>query len=185
MKILNFGSLNRDLVYSVDHAVRGGETLASSSLETFCGGKGLNQSLALARAGADVYHAGCIGSDGSALRTLLEESGVDTRHLREVDGPSGHAVIQLDVNGQNSILLFGGANHMVTRTMIDEVLSQFDAGDLLVLQNEISEMPYLLEQGAARGLRVVWNPAPLRRICWIGRCRRCPISWSTRSRVQN
>ncbi len=160
MKFLNFGSLNRDIVYSVPHAVLPGETLASTQQEVFCGGKGLNQSLSLARAGADVYHAGCIGDDGVALRNLLKESGVNTEELRTIDGPSGHAIIQVDVKGQNSILLFGGANQQIDRPMVDEVLSKFDAGDYLVLQNEISEIPYILEQAAARGLKVIINPSP-------------------------
>lgn len=160
MRFLNFGSLNRDIVYSVPHTVTPGETLASTRREVFCGGKGLNQSLSLARAGAAVCHAGCIGEDGIALRDLLEKSGVDTKELRTVDGPSGHAVIQVDAKGQNSILLFGGANQRIDRHMADEVLSRFSAGDYLVLQNEISEIPYILDQAARRGMRVILNPSP-------------------------
>ena len=72
MKILNLGSLNIDKVYSVEHFVSAGETISSSKMETFSGGKGLNQSIALARAGAEVYHAGAIGADGEGLRALLE-----------------------------------------------------------------------------------------------------------------
>ena len=70
MKILNFGSCNIDSVYSLDHIVRAGETLSASRLDQFAGGKGLNQSIALAKAGAEVYHAGCIGTDGEMLRTF-------------------------------------------------------------------------------------------------------------------
>ena len=160
MKILNFGSLNRDLVYAVDHAVLPGETLASSGMEPFCGGKGLNQSLALARAGAAVYHAGCIGSDGSDLILLLQDSGVDTRHIRRVDGPSGHAIIQVDANGQNSIILYGGTNRQFTHGFVDEVLEQCQPGDVIVLQNEINNIPYIMEQAWERGLRIAFNAAP-------------------------
>ena len=160
MRVLNFGSLNRDLVYSVAHAVRPGETLASSKLETFCGGKGLNQSLALARAGAQVWHAGCVGADGGELRKMLADSGVDTRYVREVDGSSGHAVIQVDSAGQNSILLYGGANQQIAPAFADEVLADFGAGDLLVLQNEISAIPHIMRQAKARGMRIAWNPSP-------------------------
>ena len=85
MKYLNFGSLNCDFVYAVPWSVRPGETLAATKRDTFCGGKGLNQSLALARAGADVYHAGCIGSDGSMLREILEQSGANTSFVRELN----------------------------------------------------------------------------------------------------
>ena len=160
MKILNFGSLNRDLVYAVDHAVLPGETLASSGMEPFCGGKGLNQSLALARAGAVVYHAGCIGSDGSDLILLLQDSGVDTRHIRRVDGPSGHAIIQVDGRGQNSILLFGGANQRISPESIGKTLADFGEGDLLVLQNEINGIARIMDEAHDRGMRIVFNPSP-------------------------
>ena len=161
MKILNFGSLNLDNVYSVDHFVRAGETLSSFKLERFSGGKGLNQSLALARAGAQVYHAGCIGADGRQLLDLLTESGADTRFVRCVEGPSGHAVIQVDKKGQNCILLYGGANQAVTEPFVDEVLASFDAGDVLLLQNEINCLGYIVEKASARGMRIALNPSPI------------------------
>lgn len=160
MNILNFGSLNFDQVYTVDHAVRPGETIATSSWEYFCGGKGLNQSLALSRAGAQVFHAGCIGNDGATLKAILTDSNVNTDYIREVDCPSGHAVIQLDKCGQNSIFLFQGANRAVTRSHIDDVLKHFKAGDMLVLQNEISCLSSLLAAGAEAGLRIVLNLSP-------------------------
>ena len=160
MKILNFGSLNRDLVYAVDHAVLPGETLASSGMDPFCGGKGLNQSLALARAGAIVYHAGCIGSDGDDLILMLQNSGVDTRHIRRVDGPSGHAIIQVDGQGQNSILLFGGANQRISPESIGKTLADFSEGDLLVLQNEINGIARIMDEAHDRRMRIVFNPSP-------------------------
>ena len=160
MKILNFGSLNRDLVYTGDHAVRPGETISSGSMEPFCGGKGLNQSLALARAGAEVYHAGCIGSDGSDLLRLLQDSGVDTRYIRRVDGPSGHAIIQVDGRGQNSILLFGGANRRIPPEAVEDALRDFGEGDWLVLQNEINGIPRIMERAHDRGMRIILNPSP-------------------------
>ena len=101
MKILNFGSLNVDYVYSVDYFVRAGETLKANSREVLPGGKGLNQSVALARAGAEVYHAGCIGADGEFLRELLNKKGVDTTYLKSIDGMQGHTVIQVDRKGEN------------------------------------------------------------------------------------
>ena len=84
MRILNFGSLNLDYVYPVDHFVRPGETLAALSRSVKAGGKGLNQSVALARAGACVSHAGCLGTGGELLKTLLEENGVNTDCLLHV-----------------------------------------------------------------------------------------------------
>ena len=84
MKILNFGSCNIDYVYSMDHIVTPGETETTYSLETFPGGKGLNQSIAAARAGADVYHAGCVGmNDGAFVLNILEKNGVNTSLKRK------------------------------------------------------------------------------------------------------
>lgn len=135
MKVLNFGSLNIDHVYQVHHFVRAGETIGSNGYARHMGGKGFNQSVALARAGAEVYHAGCIGEDGGFLQAYLREAGADTAFLRTVDGPTGHAIIQVEPSGENCILLFGGANQQVEEAQIREVLSHFAAGDILLLQN--------------------------------------------------
>lgn len=159
-KFLNFGSLNRDMVYSVDHTVRPGETTASSKLEFFCGGKGLNQSIALSKAGANVFHAGCVGGDGDSLIERLNENNVDTRFVRKCDIPSGHAIIQVDKNGQNSILLFGGANKQIGEEQIDAVLSDFKAGDRLFLQNEINNVDKIISAANKRGMEIVFNPSP-------------------------
>ena len=95
-KILNFGSLNVDYVYTTDHIVRGGETTASHKMEVFPGGKGLNQSIALARAGLSVCHAGLIGEDGDLLLSTLQADGVDTQFVKKLEGRGGHTVIQVD-----------------------------------------------------------------------------------------
>ncbi len=160
MKILNFGSCNIDYVYSMEHIVIPGETLPSRSLEIFPGGKGLNQSIAAARAGAKVYHAGALGEDGEMLRRVLTENGVNIRFVRTVNDRSGHAIIQLSDKGENSILLYRGANGTMTEAYVDEVLSHFGTGDLLVLQNEINLVPYIIDRAAARGMRILFNPAP-------------------------
>lgn len=159
-KFLNFGSLNQDMVYSVDHTVRPGETTASSKLEFFCGGKGLNQSIALARAGAKVFHAGCVGSDGERLLEKLKENGIDTSFIKKCDMPSGHAIIQVDKNGQNSILLFGGANKQIDEEQIAKVLSDFKAGDKLFLQNEINAVDKIITAASKKGMEIVFNPSP-------------------------
>lgn len=161
MKVLNFGSLNIDFVYSVDHFVRAGETLSSDRLEKFCGGKGLNQSVALARAGATVLHAGCVGADGGMLTELLAASGADTRFVRQTDDASGHAIIQVDKKGQNCILLYGGANQQITDAFVDEVLSSCEKGDVLLLQNEINNLPYIMEKAFACGMEIALNPSPI------------------------
>lgn len=159
--ILNFGSVNIDHVYRVDHLVRPGETIASRDYRQFSGGKGFNQSIALARAGAAVSHAGRIGADGVWLREQLADEGADVRFLEVIDGPSGHAIIQVDEAGENSIILFGGANRTFTPEDAAEILGHFGAGDWLLLQNEISAIPEILQLAGERGLRVVFNPAPM------------------------
>ena len=160
MKILNFGSLNVDYVYSVDYFVRAGETLKANSREVLPGGKGLNQSVALARAGAEVYHAGCIGADGEFLRELLNKKGVDTTYLKSIDGMQGHTVIQVDSKGENCILLYGGTNRSIEISQIDETLAHFGQGDWLVLQNEINNLPHIVDAAYDRGMRIVLNPSP-------------------------
>ncbi|MBR2717012.1 MAG: ribokinase [Oscillospiraceae bacterium] len=160
MRVLNFGSLNLDYVYQVDHFVRPGETLSSSSQTVNPGGKGLNQSIALARAGAETWHAGCVGADGGRLRSLLEENGVNTEFLRTVDALQGNAVIQVAPSGENCILLFGGSNQCVTEDQIDGTLAAFGPGDYLVLQNEMNNLPHMVDRAYKRGLQIVLNPSP-------------------------
>ena len=126
MKILNYGSLNIDYTYSVDHFVRGGETMSSEEMHVFSGGKGLNQSIALSKSGAEVWHAGAIGTgDGDFLIRQLKEAGVNTEYISVLDGKTGHAIIQKAKDGGNCILLFGGANQQITREMVDGVMDYF------------------------------------------------------------
>lgn len=160
MKVLNFGSCNVDHVYSLDHIVAPGETEASDRLELFPGGKGLNQSIAIAKAGVTVQHAGCVGNGSFMLVDLLKKSNVDIFYLKKIDTQTGHAVIQVDKNGKNSIFTFSGANAFVSKEYIDEVLNDFSAGDFLVLQNEISNVDYLVEQASAKQMTIVFNPSP-------------------------
>ena len=150
-KVLNFGSLNMDHVYQVQHFVSPGETLSSTKLQHFCGGKGLNQSIALARAGANVYHAGAIGMDGLQLKKQLEEDGADTSFLQIRE--------ELET-GQNCIILYGGANQSITGMQVDETLKYFEKGDIILLQNEINELKYIMEKAYQKGLRIFLNPSP-------------------------
>ncbi|WWR15773.1 ribokinase [Lachnospiraceae bacterium JLR.KK008] len=161
MRVLNFGSLNYDYVYKVDHAVLPGETLSSFGMETFLGGKGLNQSISLARAGVPVYHAGMIGEDGQQFLDTCRKSNVDTTFIRQIPGKSGHTIIQLDKNAQNCILLFGGSNRSITKEFVDEVLANFEKGDILLLQNEVNELDYIIDKAYERGMQIALNPSPL------------------------
>ena len=160
MKVLNFGSLNLDYVYQVSHFVNPGETISASNQQLNCGGKGLNQSIALASAGANTYHAGCVGIGGQMLIEMLQNSGVDVSFVKEVDMIQGNAMIQVDQTGQNCIIIYGGSNRAITPEMIDEVLDNFDAGDYLVLQNEVSCVREMVEKGYERGMKIVLNPSP-------------------------
>lgn len=160
MKVLNFGSLNLDYVYAVSHMVAPGETLSSASLNTFCGGKGLNQSIALSKAGVSVYHAGLIGDDGGLLVYELRKAGVNADLVKHVQGKTGHAIIQVDESGQNCILLFGGANRMMTKAYIDEVFTHFEKGDVILLQNEINMLDYIIDCAYEKGMMIILNPSP-------------------------
>lgn len=161
MKVLNFGSLNLDRVYQLSHLVRAGETLSSTSYKCHVGGKGLNQSIALANAGVEVYHAGIIGNDGGQLCSFLERYHVNTQYIHVIDAPTGHAIIQVDSQGNNSIILHGGANQCVTPDMIRTVLSNFSRGDYLFLQNEINNIGIIIEVAKSIGMIVVLNPSPI------------------------
>lgn len=161
MKTLCFGSLNIDWVYNVDHFVMPGETLSADEVGRFCGGKGLNQSVALAKAGATVYHAGGMGADGMFLKERLEESNVNTDFIKLFDVPTGNAFIQVDKSGQNCIVLFGGANQEITPEYGREVISNFEKGDILVLQNEISSLKEIVDAAYEQGMQIVLNPSPM------------------------
>jgi ribokinase len=162
MKVLCFGSLNIDYTYKVDHFVQKGETLSSESLQVFSGGKGLNQSIALAKAGVETYHAGAIGEDGAFLLALMKDAGVNTDCVAVLtDTRTGNAIIQNDREGDNCILLYGGANQAITKPQVDEVLSRFEKGDFLLLQNEINELSYIMERAHGRGLKIILNPSPM------------------------
>lgn len=159
--VVNLGSLNIDRVFRVAHIAAPGETIAAESLEVFAGGKGLNQSIALARAGALVCHAGKIGADGGWLLDKLKAEGVDVRGVRVGDAPTGQAIIQVDRAGENSILLWPGANAEITPAEIDAALSDVPRGGWLLVQNETSAVDHAIRRAKQLGLRVALNPAPL------------------------
>lgn len=160
MKVLNVGSMNLDHVYQVDHIVQPGETESSNSLALFLGGKGMNQSVALAKAGAEVYQGGMIGSDGQPFLDACKEYGVHSAYIRTVAEPTGHTIIQIDRQAQNCILLYGGANQCLTEEYVDEVLSHFGPEDMLLLQNEVNLLPYLVDKAYERGMTIALNPSP-------------------------
>lgn len=160
MRILNLGSMNLDYVYGVESMVKAGETIRALSRRVCCGGKGLNQSIALSKAGAPVWQAGLLGEDGAPLRSILEENGVNTELVREVSGPSSHTVIQVDEKGRNCILFYAHEGLRITDEYIDRVLESFGPGDYLLLQNELDNTDGMIRAAKKKGLKVVLNPSP-------------------------
>lgn len=161
MKILNFGSLNIDHVYKVENFVEEGATISAYQYNQFCGGKGLNQSIAISRAGAKVYHAGAVGKDGGGLIDYLKKCKVDVKCVSVLDQVTGHAVIQVDKCGGNGIIVYGGANQFVMKDQIDNVLNQFSAGDFITIQNEISNVSLVIQKAHRKGMVVFFNPSPI------------------------
>ena len=160
MKVLNFGSLNIDYVYEVEHFVQAGETLSSLSMKKSAGGKGANQSAAIAKAGIEVYHAGKIGEDGNFILELLRNYGVDVRYVVKTEDASGHAIIQIDADKQNAILLYAGGNRKISLLEIDNVFSNFNRGDWLVIQNEINNLDLIVNKALDIGMHICFNIAP-------------------------
>lgn len=161
-RLFNVGSLNIDLVYRVPGVARPGETLGARSLERFAGGKGANQSVAAARAGAAVSHVGCVGEDGRWLVELLQADGVDCGSVRvDPAQPTGQAIIQVGDDGENAIVLWPGANHATGPEPLDKALSPAGADDWLLTQNETANAAAAIAAAAQRGMRVAFNPAPM------------------------
>ena len=161
MKILNFGSLNIDIFFRVEEIVRPGETISAKSIEKRPGGKGLNQSVALAKSFDKVYHAGSVGGDGLYLIDYLKKENVDTKYIKQSEKLTGNAIIQVDDKGENSIVLYKGANFDNDEKFIDQVLDDFGENDVLVLQNEINSMKYLIDGAYEKNMKIVLNPSPI------------------------
>ena len=160
-QILNFGSLNIDKVYSLDHIANEGETISAISYNEGMGGKGLNQSIALKRAGADFIHAGFVGeNDGDILLNYMAKNEIDFL-VKKVSGNSGHAIIQVDKDANNSIIVEAGANKKIDKSYIDQVLAKFEEGDYILLQNEISNLPYIVDVASKRKMKIFLNPSPV------------------------
>ncbi|MFD9432465.1 ribokinase [Streptomyces sp. NPDC060002] len=161
--IVVLGSTNMDLVAYVEKPPQRGETVTGREFRTIPGGKGANQAVAAARAGATVSMIGAVGNDafGTRLRSTLEHSGVNTDHLRTVESPSGTAHIVVDDEGGNAIVVVPGANGTVDHLVPgDEVL--ISSADALLLQLEVPLAAVVASARAARahGVRTILTPAP-------------------------
>jgi len=160
MKVLNFGSINKDFIYSVNDFVNPGETISSIKYNIKIGGKGLNQSVAISKAGQKIYHAGIINIDDTFILDKLKKWNVNCENILIGDNPTGHAIIQVDKKGENSIIIHGGANDDVDIKFIESVLSKFNSGDILVLQNEINNIKEIIKRAHHKKMKIVFNPAP-------------------------
>ncbi len=159
--IRNFGSINIDHVYQVSSIARPGETISALSFDLVLGGKGANQSIAAARAGgAALAHHGKLGSDALWIKDLLAKDGIDVSHLSVSDCRQGHAVIQVDGRGENSIVIFGGSNHAISSGDIEDFASASSESDIVLLQNEISMIPQIMKAASETGARIFFNAAP-------------------------
>ena len=161
MAIYNLGSINLDHLYQVDHFVRPGETLTSTQFQTLLGGKGANQSIALAQAGATVMHIGAIGLGDEWVLADMQARGVNTDRVARVEGASGHAIIQLDKQAENAILLYPGANHCLTPSQIQSALQDAGPGDWLLMQHETNGLEEAIARARQQGLSIAFNPAPM------------------------
>ncbi len=162
MAVYNFGSINIDYIYSVDHFVAPGETLASTGYKMVLGGKGANQSVACARADCEVFHVGGIGKSDAKQLEIMKDAGVN------IDGvvlnpstASGHAIIQVNNDGENAIILHPGANHCLTPAQIKETLQKANKDDWVLLQNETNCIEDIITIAFDAGLKVAFNPAPM------------------------
>ena len=161
MAVINFGSINIDHVYQVVHFVQPGETLASSDYQQLLGGKGANQSIALAKAGTEVKHVGRIHELDAHFKQTMIKNGIDCKYVTCSQTPTGHAIIQVTPEGENAIVLFGGANHELTNQDIMRALDSAQQGDWVLTQNETSGIDQVLRQSKQEGLNVAFNPAPM------------------------
>ncbi|MDO5703758.1 MAG: ribokinase [Paracoccus sp. (in: a-proteobacteria)] len=159
MAIWNLGSINIDHIYRLDHLVRPGETIAAHSYALGLGGKGANQSVAAARAGARVHHIGAMGHGDDWVIAALHKAGVDTTHVARLhDHATGHAIILLDAQGENAIVIHPGANRALN--LNPAALTAMRPGDTLLIQNETNLQAPAAATARERGLRVIYSAAP-------------------------
>lgn len=161
MAVINIGSINIDHVYNVVDFVQPGETISSKAYQQLLGGKGANQSIALARAGNDVKHVGRLHESDASFKQAMIKFGVDCRYVKCSDIASGHAIIQVSDAGENAIVLFGGANHELALKDIQRAVDDAGEADWILLQNETNGIVEAIEYAKERGLKVAFNPAPM------------------------
>lgn len=160
MAVWCFGSINIDHIYTLPHLPAPGETLAAGTYRSQLGGKGANQSVAAARAGAQVRHLGAVGADGAAARAKLEAAGVDCTGVQQLQGATGHAVIMVDPAGENQIVIHPGANQDLSLDAALAALTGVELDDILLLQNETAHQAAIAEAALGLGMDVIYSAAP-------------------------
>ena len=160
MAIFNFGSINIDHVYRVDRFAEPGETILVEEYSAGLGGKGANQSIAAARAGAKVRHIGAVGSDGAWILERFSAEGIDTVAILTSEKATGHAVIQVDNRGENLILVHSGSNAALSPEQVETAVREMESGDWLLFQNETNLTSEIAAAGKARGVKVAYSAAP-------------------------
>ena len=164
-KVVVVGSLNIDYTLRVPRIPAPGETLTARSMFSCLGGKGANQAIAAARAGARAALIGCVGADESGTRYIeaLKNEGIDTRGIQRSQIPTGVAFITVDDAGENFIIVNPGANHEVTKAQVERHAALIREADALLLQLECPLPVVRLAAEIARtaGVRVILNPSPL------------------------
>ena len=159
MRILNFGTLCAECIYSVESLDFSGDTLELGSSQTFAGGRGLNVSVALSRAGiSKIHHAGYIGDSSEFLREALKNSGVNTANLKSVDKPSAHSIVLLENGARSKKLYFKGTNGEVSKEFAETVLSRFSAEDVLIIDDGVSNFDSIISMAHARNMRIFFAP---------------------------
>ena len=163
MKILNIGSINKDFFYSVNDFVKPGETISSNKFHVKIGGKGLNQSVAISKAGKKVYHAGIINKDDKFLIDKLKKWNVNCDNILFSDNPTGHAIIQVNKRGENSIIIHAGANYDLDKKFIASTISKFESEDILLIQKEVNSIGDIIDIGYEQKMKIIFNPAPFKK----------------------
>lgn len=159
--ILNFGSINIDNVYAVESLPGPGETISATSYARFLGGKGINQSIAIAKSGGEVCHIGAVGQDGDWVLGEIAGFGVDTGSIAKLDGSTGHAVVVVDNQAENQIVISGGTNLTFSEGMVADALSAHSSENAWVLlQNETNLASHIVGSAREAGYKIAYAAAP-------------------------
>lgn len=161
MAIYNLGSINVDYFYTLPHLVRPSETIAAIDFKQGLGGKGANQSVAIAKAGGKVKHIGAMNLADKRYFDQLQDLQVDVSHLTMSMTATGHGIVMVDEqSAENQIVVYPGANFALTENMVDAGLEEATTSDWALCQNETSQTAYFMQQAKAKGMKLCYSAAP-------------------------